>query len=80
MKIEEMENWIKIAKPKDQLVYYEGHLVEDVSGPGFSPEARKIGLLFLRAAEKHRLTLVQKKMLSGDQTIKPVYKYIAEII
>jgi hypothetical protein len=77
MTLEEMEKWIKTAKPKEKIVYYEGHLVEEIA---HNFEIKKLGLLFLRAAEKHRLSLVQKKLKGGDHTGPPIYQYMAEII
>ena len=80
MNREEMQNWIKTAKKGETLVYYKGHLVEDVAGPGWSPEAKKIGLLFLGAANENKITLVQKKIREGGSANQPVYEYIAQVV
>ena len=82
MNIEEMKKWLRAAKKKDSLVYFKGHLVEEVDPQlNTDEESRKktkeIATLFLELADKRIIDITQRKIKKGAQNIQPIYEYVA---
>ena len=83
MNIEEIKKWIKTAKKKDNLVYFKGHLVEEIDPQGNTDEesrkkTKAIAKFLLELADKGIIDLAQRKIKEGAQTIQPIYEYVAQ--
>jgi len=80
MTIEEMDQFVKKAKPGDRVVYHRGFLAEEV-GCADSLTLRQF-TDYVRSLESgKKILLVQKKIKSGGVgSNAPIYEYIAERI
>ena len=80
MTIEEMDQFVKEAKPGDRVVYHRGFLAEEV-GYANSLTLRQF-TSYVRSLESgEKISLVQKKIKSGGVgSDAPIYEYIAERI
>ena len=80
MTIEEMDQFVKKAKPGDRIIYHKGFLAEEV-GYADSLTLRQF-TDYVRSLESgKKILLVQKKIKSGGVgTNSPIYEYIAERI
>ena len=83
MNIEEIKKWVKTAKKKENLVYFKGHLVEEVDPQVNKDEesrnkTKKIATFLLELADKGVIDLVQRKIKEGSQDIKPIYEYVVQ--
>ena len=80
MTIEEMDQFVKKAKPGDRVVYHKGFLAEEV-GYADSLTLRQF-TDYVRSLESgKKILLVQKKIKSGGVgSNAPIYEYIAERI
>ena len=80
MTIEEMDQFVKKAKPGDKVVYYRGFLAEEL---GYADSLTlKQFTSHVRSLESgEKISLVQKKIKSGGVgSNAPIYEYIAERI
>jgi hypothetical protein len=73
MNKQKIQEWIDNAELKDSIIYYTGHLVEDIN----RVEIREGANIFRQAAERGIIDLFQNKIKEGDQSQQPVYEYIA---
>ena len=80
MTIEEMDQFVKKAKPGDRIIYHKGFLAEEV-GYADSLTLRQF-TDYVRSLESgKKILLVQKKIKSGGVgSNSPIYEYIAERI
>tara|TARA_R110000744_G_scaffold291656_1_gene402251 strand:- start:367 stop:630 length:264 start_codon:yes stop_codon:yes gene_type:complete len=74
MNIQEIQKWIKNAKPNESIIYYTGHMVEERD----KAEIREMANAFMLAAQQGEIDLFQNKIKEGDQSHKPIYEYIAK--
>ena len=80
MTIEEMDQFVKKAKPGDRVVYHKGFLAEEL---GYADSLTlKQFTSYVRSLESgEKISLVQKKIKSGGVgSNAPIYEYIAERI
>ena len=80
MTIEEMDQFVKKAKPGDRVVYHKGFLAEEL---GYADSLTlKQFTSHVRSLESgEKISLVQKKIKSGGVgSNAPIYEYIAERI
>ena len=80
MTIEEMDQFVKKAKPGDRVVYHRGFLAEEL---GYADSLTlKQFTRHVRSLESgEKISLVQKKIKSGGVgSNAPIYEYIAERI
>ena len=78
MNIQEIQKWIKNAKPNESIIYYTGHMVEDREWALTNKEEiKQTANAFMRAAQQKKIDLFQNKIKEGDQNNKPIYDYIA---
>ena len=73
MNIEEIKKWITKANPNESIIYYTGHLAEELD----KIEIRKMANAFMEAAQQKKIDLFQKKIKEGNPNHKPIYEYIA---
>jgi hypothetical protein len=73
MNIEEIKKWITKANPNESIIYYTGHLAEELN----KIEIRKMANAFMEAAQQKKIDLFQKKIKEGNPNHKPIYEYIA---
>ena len=73
MNIEKIQKWITNAKPNESIIYYTGHLAEELD----KIEIKNMANTFWIAAQQKKIDLFQNKIKEGDQSHKPVYEYIA---
>ena len=80
MTIEEMDQFVKKAKPGDRIIYHKGFLAEEIGhADSLTLKQFTIHVRFLESGEK--ISLVQKKIKSGGVgSNAPIYEYIAERI
>ena len=80
MTVEEMDQFVKKAKPGDRVVYHKGFLAEEV-GYADSLTLRQF-TDYVRSLESgKKILLVQKKIKAGGVgSDAPIYEYIAERI
>jgi len=74
MKKQDIQKWIDNAEPKESVIYYTGHMVEERD----KVEVREMANVFMLAAQQRKIDLFQNKIKEGDQSHKPVYEYIAK--
>ena len=80
MTIEEMDQFVKKAKPGDRVVYHRGFLAEEV-GCADSLTLRQFTSHVRSLESGEKILLVQKKIKSGGVgSNAPIYEYIAERI
>ena len=80
MTIEEMDQFVKEAKPGDRVVYHRGFLAEEV-GYANSLTLRQFASHVRSLESGKKISLVQKKIQSGGVgSDAPIYEYIAERI
>ena len=80
MTIEEMDQFVKKAKPGDRVVYHRGFLAEEV-GCADSLTLRQFTSHVRSLESGEKISLVQKKIKSGGVgSNAPIYEYIAERI
>ena len=80
MTIEEMDQFVKKAKPGDRVVYHRGFLAEEV-GHADSLTLRQFTSHVRSLESGEKILLVQKKIKSGGTgSDAPIYEYIAERI
>ena len=80
MTIEEMDQFVKKAKPGDRIIYHKGFLAEEV---GYADSLTlKQFTSYVRSLESgEKISLIQKKIKSGGVgSNAPIYEYIAERI
>ena len=78
MTVEEMDQFVKEAKPGDRVVYHRGFLAEE---SGYSKEIRDFAGYVRSLESGEKILLVQKKIKSGGVgSNAPIYEYIAERI
>ena len=78
MTIEEIDQFVKKAKPGDKVVYYRGFLAEE---SGHNKEIRDFARYVRSLESGEKISLVQKKIKSGGVgSNAPIYEYIAERI
>ena len=78
MKKQDIQKWIDNAKPNESVIYYTGHMVEDREWALTNKEEiKQTANTFMRAAQQGEIDLFQNKIKEGDQSHKPIYKYIA---
>ena len=80
MTIEEMDQFVKKAKPGDRIIYHKGFLAEEI---GYADSLTlKQFTSYVRSLESgEKISLVQKKIKSGGVgSNAPIYEYIAERI
>jgi len=73
MNIQEIQKWITNAKLNESIIYYTGHLAEELN----KIEIRKMANAFMEAAQQKKIDLFQKKIKEGNPNHKPIYEYIA---
>ena len=74
MKKQDIQKWIDNAKPNESIIYYTGHLAEELD----KIEIKNMANTFWIAAQQKKIDLFQNKIKEGDQSHKPVYEYIAK--
>ena len=80
MTIEEMDQFVKKAKPGDRVVYHRGFLAEEV-GCADSLTLRQFTSHVRSLESGKKILLVQKKIKAGGVgSDAPIYEYIAERI
>ena len=80
MTIEEMDQFVKKAKPGDRVVYHRGFLAEEV-GCADSLTLRQFTSHVRSLESGKKILLVQKKIKAGGVgSDTPIYEYIAERI
>ena len=80
MTIEEMDQFVKKAKPGDRVVYHRGFLAEEV-GCADSLTLRQFTSHVRSLESGEKILLVQKKIKAGGVgSDAPIYEYIAERI
>ena len=80
MTIEEMDQFVKKAKPGDRVVYHKGFLAEEV-GYADSLTLRQFTSHVRSLESGKKILLVQKKIKAGGVgSDAPIYEYIAERI
>ena len=80
MTIEEMDQFVKKAKPGDRIIYHKGFLAEEV-GYADSLTLRQFTSHVRSLESGEKILLVQKKIKSGGVgSNAPIYEYIAERI
>ena len=80
MTIEEMDQFVKKAKPGDRIIYHKGFLAEEI---GYADSLTlRLFTGYVRSLESgKKILLVQKKIKSGGVgSNAPIYEYIAERI
>ena len=78
MNIQEIQKWIKNAKPNESIIYYTGHMVEDREWDlGRKKEINETAKAFIKAAEQKKIDLFQNKIKEGAPSYPPIYEYIA---
>ena len=80
MTIEEMDQFVKKAKPGDRIIYHKGFLAEEV-GYADSLALRQFSSHVRSLESGKKILLVQKKIKAGGVgSDAPIYEYIAERI
>ena len=74
MKEQNIQKWITNAKPNESIIYYTGHLAEELD----KIEIRNMANTFWIAAQQKKIDLFQNKIKEGDSKHQPIYDYIAK--
>ena len=78
MTIEEMDQFVKKAKPGDRIIYHKGFIAEEL-GHADSLTLKQFTSHVRSLESRNKILLVQKKIKSGGAgSDAPIYHYIAE--